>query len=50
MGEKDNEETKEQKINKEILEMELKCHQGVQEAEKVASMEVENKQQIEKYI
>lgn len=29
VGEKDNEETKEQKINKEILEMELKCHQGI---------------------
>lgn len=29
MNDKDNEETKEQQINKQILEMELKCHQGV---------------------
>jgi hypothetical protein len=29
VGDKENEETKEQQINKQILDMELKCHEGV---------------------
>lgn len=50
VGDKENEETKEQQINKQILDMELKCHEGVRQAETQAKSEAEAKQQIEKYI
>lgn len=50
VGEKDTEESKEQQTQKQILDLEQKCHEGVRAAESKAIEEANQKLQIEKYI
>lgn len=50
MNEKDTEESKQQQINKRILEMERKCHEQIKEQEKNAQSESQWRLEGEKTI